>query len=367
MHKPLRPYPEGFYGSRNRLTRDTDSTTIFTEKINAAGRPPKRGMFLLCYFAPMEGVTGAAFRSAHHRWFGGVDKYFTPFLSPTQQPRLTPRQLREVVPENNEGLPVVPQLLTRRSEDFVWAADALAHLGYPEVNLNLGCPSGTVVSKGKGAGFLASPEELDRFLNAIFSACAVNISIKTRLGMRNPAEFSHLLELFNRYPVAELTIHPRVQKDFYHGSVHLEAFESALAASRNPVCYNGDLVTVADCAAVTADYPAVCAIMLGRGLIANPALADRLKGGPAADKARLRAFHDDLYERYCMLFGSRHNAMLRMKEVWSFLIFLFEDSEKHGKQLRKAATTQDFGIRTDAVFRDLVLREDAAPGWFHPA
>ena len=345
-----------------------DSATIFTDKINAADRPPpKRGMFLHCYFAPMEGVTGAAFRSAHHRWFGGVDKYFTPFLSPTQHPRLTPRQLREVAPENNEGLPVVPQLLTRHSEDFVWAADALAHLGYPEVNLNLGCPSGTVVAKGKGAGLLACPEALDRFLDAIFSACAVKISVKTRLGMHDPAEFPPLLEVFNRYPIAELTIHPRVQKDFYRGSVRREAFAGALAASRNPVCYNGDLVTAADCAAVAADFPAVCALMIGRGLIANPALAARLKGGPAADKPALRAFHNDLYERYCSLFGSRHNAMLRMKEVWSFLIFLFADSEKYGKLLRKAATPQDYEARADAIFRDLVLCQDAAPGWFLPA
>ncbi|MGE4549583.1 MAG: tRNA dihydrouridine synthase [Intestinibacillus sp.] len=324
-------------------------------------------MFLLCYFAPMEGVTGAAFRSAHHRWFGGVDKYFTPFLSPTQHPRLTPRQLCEVAPRNNEGLNVVPQLLTRRAEDFIWAADALAHLGYPEINLNLGCPSGTVVAKGKGAGFLAFPEELDRFLDAVFSACTVKISVKTRLGVRDPAEFPRLLEIFNRYPVAELTIHPRVQKDFYRGTVRQEAFAAALAASRSPVCYNGDLVTAADCAAAETAYPAAHAIMIGRGLIANPALADRLKGGPAAEKPVLRAFHDDLYERYCTLFGSRHNAMLRMKEVWSFLLFLFEDSEKHGKRLRKAATPQDFDAQVDAVFRDLALREDAVPGWFHPA
>lgn len=315
----------------------------------------------------MEGVTGAAFRSVHHRWFGGVDKYFTPFLTPTEQPRFTPRQLREIAPANNEGLPVVPQLLTRRAADFIWAANALAALGYHEVNLNLGCPSGTVVAKGKGAGFLADPDGLDRFLDAAFSAVSVPVSIKTRLGVRDPAEFGRLLEIYNRYPVSELTIHPRVQKDLYRGAPRRECFADALAHSANPVCYNGDLVTRADCLAAQAAYPSVSALMIGRGLIADPALARRAKGGPGADIATLRAFHDDLYERYCTLFGSRHNAMLRMKEVWSYLLFLFDGSEKLGKRLKKAADPREYELQADAIFRSLPLRADAAYGWYRPA
>ena len=169
------------------------------------------------YFAPMEGITGAVFRRTHHEFFPGIDKYFMPFITPTTQEKLTPRQKRDVLPEYNEGVPAVPQLLTRAAADFIWAANTLASLGYAEVNLNLGCPSGTVTAKGKGAGFLAHPDELDRFLDAVFSACTVPISIKTRLGVHDPAEFEALLEIYSRYPVAELTIHPRVRQDFYKG------------------------------------------------------------------------------------------------------------------------------------------------------
>ena len=121
------------------------------------------------YFAPLEGVTGSEFRRAHHRWFPGVDAYYMPFLSPTQDHVFTPRELRNVLPEHNQGFRAVPQLLTKNPEDFLWCAGELAAMGYGEVNLNLVCPSGTVTAKGKGAGMLARPEELDCFLDTVFS------------------------------------------------------------------------------------------------------------------------------------------------------------------------------------------------------
>ena len=198
------------------------------------------------YFAPMEGVTGAVYRRIHHAFFPGIDKYFMPFITPTTTGRLTPRQLRDVAPAENAGVPAVPQLLTRTAADFIWCANALFDMGYGEVNLNLGCPSGTVTAKGKGAGFLADPDGLDRFLDAVFAACRGRISIKTRLGLRDPAEFARLLEIYNRYPVAELTVHPRVRQDFYKGRVREADFAAALPCCRMPVCYNGDVVREAD-------------------------------------------------------------------------------------------------------------------------
>ena len=160
------------------------------------------------YFAPMEGVTGAVYRRTHHEFFSGVDKYFMPFITPTTNEKLTPRQKRDVLPEYNEGVPAVPQLLTKSAADCIWAVNALHDLGYPEVNLNLGCPSGTVTAKGKGAGFLAHPDELDRFFDEVFAKCE-GISVKTRLGVHEASEFDKLLEIYNRYPITELTIHPR--------------------------------------------------------------------------------------------------------------------------------------------------------------
>ena len=310
-------------------------------------------------FAPMEGLTGALYRQAHCRWFGGVDRYFIPFITPTQDHRFTKRELREILPEHNGGLTAVPQLLVRRAEDFLWAAGELAAMGYPEINLNLGCPSGTVVAKGKGSGFLGLPEELERFLDTVFDAAPCAVSIKTRLGLREPEEFGPLLALFQRYPLAELIVHPRVQKDMYKNPPRRAYFARALADSPFPVCYNGDLYTVPALEAFQAEFPAAERIMLGRGLAGDPALARKAEGGPAAGREELRAFHDQVYEGYAGAFGSRRNAMLRMKEVWFYLIHLFEGGEKLDKQMRRSrgpAAYEDIQAR---MLSELPLRESS--------
>ncbi len=316
-----------------------------------------------CYFAPMEGVTGYLFRQIHQKYFPGVDRYYMPFLSPRQDHSFTRRELEDVLPEHNGDVEAVPQLLTRRGEDFLWAAGELAAMGYREVNLNLGCPSGTVVAKGKGSGLLGRTEELERLLDEVFARTPAAVSVKTRLGLRDPEEFGPLLELYNRYPIAELTIHPRVQKDFYKNRVRMDAFAAALAASRNPVCYNGDLVTPEDVAGLRDRFPAVEAVMAGRGAVADPALFAKVKGGAPADRETLRVFHDELYEAYRRSFGSDHSAMMRMKELWGYLIGLFRDSGRQAKALRKERDPRGYEARVGEIFATLELARDASAVW----
>ena len=310
-------------------------------------------------FAPMEGITGALFRRLHHQFFPGVDRYYMPFLSPTRDHVFTPRELREILPENNPDAEVIPQLLTKVPEDFLWAAGELAAMGYQTVNLNLGCPSGTVVAKGKGSGMLADPSALDAFLDAVFSRAPCAVSVKTRLGLSDPEEFGPLLEIYNHYPLAELIVHPRVQKDGYRHPVRLEAFAPILAASRHPVCFNGGLVTTQDCRDLVDRFSGICGVMIGQGLVANPALVRQIRGGPGADRETLRAFHEALFGGYSQLFGSAHNAMLRMKELWAYLIRLFRDSGPYAKRLRKARDPQTFSQAVDAVFQELELLPEA--------
>ena len=310
-------------------------------------------------FAPMEGITGALFRRLHHQFFPGVDRYYMPFLSPTRDHVFTPRELREILPENNPDAEVIPQLLTKVPEDFLWAAGELAAMGYQTVNLNLGCPSGTVVAKGKGSGMLADPSALDAFLDAVFSRAPCAVSVKTRLGLSDPEEFGPLLEIYNHYPLAELIVHPRVQKDGYRHPVRLEAFAPILAASRHPVCFNGGLVTTQDCRDLVGRFSGICGVMIGQGLVANPALVRQIRGGPGADRETLRAFHEALFGSYSQLFGSAHNAMMRMKELWAYLIRLFRDSGPYAKRLRKARDPQTFSQAVDAVFQELELLPEA--------
>ena len=296
--------------------------------------------------APMEGVTDSIYRQLYHRMFTPFDRYYTPFLSPTQERLITARQWRELDPERNAGLDTVPQLLTNDPDLFVWASDVLAGLGYQEVNLNLGCPSGTVVQKKRGSGLLGEPELLKRLLDGIFSHEGLPVSVKTRLGMQNEEEFGPLLELFNRYPICELIIHPRVRTDQYRGPIRIDAFARAFESSRAPVCYNGDLRTPEDVDKIRTRFPSLRAVMLGRGAVANPGLLGYLKTGNWTTRIRLREFHDALYSEYRVIMPGFNPTVARMREFWAFWGDMFCAPAKHIKRIRKAT---DFGGYEQAV------------------
>lgn len=317
------------------------------------------------YVAPMEGITDHVFRCVHHRYFPGADKYFTPFFSPTADGRFTGRSLRDLDPKRNAGLPVVPQLLTKYSADFLWAAKALADMGYPEINLNLGCPSGTVVAKGKGSGLLDHPEELKALLDGIFDyPLKAKVSVKTRLGRKDPEEFPQLLELFNGYPISELTIHCRVRDDLYRRPAQPQAFALPLQESKNPVCYNGDLATVEAFRDFQTRFPQTPAVMLGRGVVADPALLQRIVGGSSADRERLKLYAEELFETYASVFGAPRSALNRMKEIWFYMIYLFEGAEKLEKKLRKTTDVAEYRGLVARLFGELPLRaEGALPAW----
>ena len=304
------------------------------------------------YFAPMEGLTDSTYRRLHHKYFSGVDRYYMPFLSPTIHRSLTRKEDRELPLADSVGFTAVPQILTKVPEDFLWAAQVCRDRGYDEVNLNVGCPSGTVVSKGKGSGMLRDPEALDRFLDAVFSQSPLPISVKTRLGMENPEEFPALLEIFNRYPIQELTIHPRVRKQFYDGSVHMRLFDYAVEHSKNPLCYNGDILTRSQAEAIGDRYPQVEAVMIGRGLIADPGM---LCGGTNA--AALEAFLKELMAVYEVEFGGSRNAIFRLKENWGFLHDRFEGCEKLWKRLRKTTDADEFKAVSAEILHTLPLRK----------
>ena len=303
------------------------------------------------YFAPMEGLTDSVFRRLHHAFFPGVHRYYTPFFSPTVHRSLTDREARELPYADEAGFSVVPQLLTKQPEDFLWMAAVCRDRGYEEVNLNLGCPSGTVVSKGKGSGMLGDPEGLDRFLDEIFRDAPLPISIKTRLGLNDPAEFPALLEVFNRYPIRELILHPRVRKELYAGDIHGDLFAFAFRESKNPLCYNGDILSLPQAEALGEAFPGLEAVMIGRGLLRDPGM---LSGG--TDTETLEAFMNALLDAYIRSFGSSRNAMFRLKENWSYLHTRFQDSEKLWKRLRKATDIGEFRDITAEIFHTLPLK-----------
>ena len=305
---------------------------------------------MLYYAAPMEGLTDRVWRQAHQRWFGGADRYYAPFLSPPENRVPVKKKMAELERAANPGAPVVPQLLGRDGSCAAWMVGVLRQMGYSEVNLNFGCPSGTVTAKGKGAGMLRDLDGLDRFLYTVFDEAGGPISVKTRIGVERPEEFGPILEVYNRYPLAELIIHPRVMRQLYRGEADRDAFAAALPACRAPVCYNGDITSPAGFAALGSRWPGLSGLMAGRGLIADPALLRRARGGAPASKEELRGYFAELYAGYAAAFGSPQAAISRMKAYWHEAIGLFEGADRLAKQLKKLRDPWEYEVTVGQIF-----------------
>ncbi len=304
------------------------------------------------YFAPLEGITGYIYRRAHHTFYPGMNRYYTPFIVPKEKKFLSTKERNDVLPEHNENMSVIPQIMTNQSEEFLRISNVLyQEYGYREINLNLGCPSKTVVSKGRGAGFLADPEGLDRFLDEIYSKAKVKISIKTRIGKDDPEEFLGLLKIYNRYPAEELIIHPRIQADYYKHEPRMECYEEAQKQSRNPLCYNGDLFTAGRIRRFCENYPREERLMIGRGLLLNPGL---IRGGT---KEQFRNFQDRLLEGYLGRGLSDISVLFKMKELWFYQIHLFADTKKYEKRIRKAQSLSEHR----GIVEELLRERDLCP------
>lgn len=304
------------------------------------------------YLAPMEGITGFIYRNAYEKFFHNIDKYFTPFIVANKSKSLKTKELRDVLPENNKCKNIVPQILTNDSEDFIITSKRLQQLGYNEVNLNLGCPSGTVVSKNRGSGFLALRDELDSFLEEIFTLENMKISIKTRIGKDSPDEFYELIKIYNKYPLEELIIHPRTRNDFYGNKPNLDVFKDALSLSKAEVCYNGDIFTVDNYNNLVKEFPKIRKVMLGRGILANPGLIGEIKEGTFIDKKVLREFHDEILNNYIELFKEEKNAIFRMKELWGYMIYMFSDNKKYAKKIKKAQKLKEYNEAVSSLFQE---------------
>ena len=309
------------------------------------------------YFAPLEGVTDVIYRRVHRACFSGIDKYFLPFISPTQHCTFTPKEKAALSPADNAGQNAIPQVLAKNSDYFLWMANEVRDLGYPEINLNLGCPSATVTAKGKGSGMLRDLEALERFLDDIFARSPLPVSIKTRIGYESPDEWPALIELLSRYPMHELIVHPRTRKEFYSGTPHRELCADVFKATDAPFVYNGDLFSAEDCRTLPEYLDGTSAIMLGRGLIANPMLAQELAGGEKLSRAALRNFHDRLFEAYMEKWPATA-VVGRMHEIMKFIACCFEDPHKPLKVLRKATTPAVYNSAVNMLFDGHALLEN---------
>lgn len=290
------------------------------------------------YFAPLEGITGYVFRNAYAKYYGGVDKYFTPFISPHTKKLMDAREKRDILPENNKGLYIVPQVLTNQAEDLIDLAKQLHEdYGYEEINLNLGCPSKTVTTKGKGSGFLEHPERMEELFDRYFRASDVKLSIKTRIGYWEVEEAQHLLNLYERFPFEEVIIHPRLGSQMYKGTPYYDVFEEYLGRSKHSLCYNGDINSLDELQTLDSKWEKCDKFMLGRGLIARPGMLFSQE-----DRVRFQSFHDEILEGYEAYMCGDRNTLFKMKELWTWWAVMFPGQEKTLKKIKKATTIQEY-------------------------
>jgi len=303
-------------------------------------------------FAPLEGIGKFPLRTLHAKMFPGADCYYSPFIAPDSNGNCKKADLRDVLPENNEGCVLIPQILTNSSSAFISVSRELAAMGYRQVNLNAGCPSGTVVAKHKGAGLLADVQGLDRFLSEIFEHCDREISVKTRIGMEDSSEFEALLEVYAKYPLKELIIHLRTRSGMYKSNPEPAAFDLALSRCPFPLCYNGNIFTLADYNTALSRQPRIEHIMIGRGAITNPAIFRELRGGRALSLEELHAFHDAYLQLSLDSGLSEHFTLQRMKEHWAYMGCLFPEDKKLIKAVFKSRYLPDYMQAVSTLFHN---------------
>lgn len=292
------------------------------------------------YFAPMEGITPYTYRNTHAEIFGGCDEYFAPFIVPSENERISRKNLRDILKENNT-VKVRPQVLCNSAEAFVQFAKRISYAGFDELNLNLGCPSGTVVKKSRGAGALRDTDALDGFFEHVFSNTDIKVSVKTRAGFYSHDEFDEILKIYNKYPIDELIIHPRVREEYYKGVPNMNTFDKAYRGSHLKLCYNGNIYSADDYKSIASQYNNLSSMMIGRGAIANPAIFREIKGGAPLSTKELIAFSNLLEKRYLELLGCEKYTLHRMKEMWIFSMWNFPEEKKILKAIKKAERLVD--------------------------
>lgn len=304
-------------------------------------------------YAPLEGITGYLYRNIHHDFFGGIDRYYSPFIDAKQEGCVKKRDVKDIIPEYNKKIDLVPQILASNAQNFLLTEKMVEDLGYKEVNLNLGCPSRTVVTKKKGSGFLAYPEELDRFFDEIFQKIGIQLSVKTRIGIQQDEEFEQILQIYNRYPIKELIVHPRLQKDFYKNAIHMDSFIYAMEHANMKLIYNGDITDIASFEKVRKETKTIDSFMIGRGLLQNPDLAGCIKGETPVKQEIIWDFFVCLFEAYAQFLSGERNLMFKMKEISIYLMKSFENYETYEKTIKKAQHVMEL----KSAFHSLVHNE----------
>ena len=315
----------------------------------------------MIYLAPLQGVTDRIYRNLFPVYFKGVDIAIAPFLSTSKKMKSMNNLLREHYPDQNSGIPTIPQIMSSIPDDFTRLANALYDIGHGTVNWNIGCPFSMVVKKGRGAGMLCYPDRIESFLEKTMPAIKPKLSIKLRIGLKYPDEVLQLIPIFNRFQIDELIIHPRTGEQMYEGEVDLDMFEQCLHLSKHTVVYNGDIDSFEKFEMLSHRFGSIKRWMIGRSLIGNPFLAEKIKyhtEKPYAEKIKIiRAFHDHLFDEYLKVLSGPSHITNKMKEIWTFMGGFFENGDKIRKKINKTHHRDNYIDVVNKVFHETQVSE----------
>lgn len=312
------------------------------------------------HLAPLQGLTDFRFRKLFHKHFGGIDGYYSPYIK-TQQNELKPAYKRDVDKENNELLPFVPQILTANAEDFIAMAKYLKIAGYTQLDWNLGCPYPMVAKRRMGSGLINDAQKIDEILRRVFEEVEMQISIKIRLGYQTPNELQNLLPILEKHPLKHITIHPRLGKQMYKGTVDLEAFEECLKRTSHNIIYNGDITNTENFRALQTQFPTIDHWMIGRGVIANPFLPQMIKNQtdtlPEDYQKPFELFHAELLHAFVEYLSGDTHVIQRMYTFWEYFISLFPEKGKMLKQIKKSKRLSDYQSIVNQITSETPIRQ----------
>lgn len=301
---------------------------------------PEKLMSVTLHASPLQGLTDFRFRNAFHKYFGGIDTFYAPYIRLNRKLEVKPAYERDIHPKNNVGIELVPQIMTKDEGEFLFVAKYVQQLGYTELNWNLGCPYPMVTKRGLGSGLIRDVTHVDGILKKVHTESDILVSIKIRLGYDSPEEILRILPVLDKYPLKGIGIHARLGKQLYKGAVDLVAFQNCIDNTRHTVYYNGDISSLADYHRMKVRFPGIEHWMIGRGLIADPFLPNMIKQNTAAYPAdrieRFGKFHDTLFQEYVQVLSGPSHVILKLFQFWEYFITAFPNSPKGLKTIKKA-------------------------------
>ncbi len=304
--------------------------------------------------SPLQGFTDFRFRNAQHKYFGGIDTYYAPYIRLNGKFKIKSSYQRDLLPEHNTTLTVIPQVITNDPDEFLFVVKYVQSLGYKELNWNLGCPYPMVAKSGMGAGLICNPNKIDEILHRAHNETDILVSMKMRMGYENSNEILDTFPILEKYPLKNVAIHARIGKQLYKGGVDLDAFQKCIDVSKHQLYYNGDITTVAGFKAMKERFPSITHYMLGRGLIADPFLPQMIKDNTTTypkDRWKIfEAFHNEIYHQYDEALSGPTPIKMKMQGFWEYFSQSFSDPRKTYKKIKKAGNQKKYQLTVKEIF-----------------